>query len=425
MPNRLSRILFAFLTICGIEGDARAQESKAVDRTGALRVFLDCDSCDLNYLRTEITFINYVRDRTDADVHVLVTTQSTGGGGTEYTIKLIGLETFAGVEQTLKYVAAQTNTEDETRKGFAGVFRLGLVRYAAETPLASRLKVTFEAPEEKTAAAQVRDPWNFWIFRIGGQGSFEGQESDTEKRISGSLSANRTTENWKIDFTASGEYGQERFVLEEGDIFTSVSRDIEADGLVVKSLTEHWSAGFVGAVQSSIFRNYDLRTRIAPGAEYNIFPYAESTRRILTLLYTIGVETADYQEETIYGKTSETLPDHRLETTLGLQQPWGSAEASVEFVQYLTQPDKYRLSIEGGMEVRLFKGFSVEIFGEASRRRDQLSLRRGDASNEEILVRQRELATGYEYDFGFGFSYSFGSIYNNVVNPRFRNAGGF
>jgi hypothetical protein len=91
----------------------------------------------------------------------------------------------------------------------------------------------------------------------------------------------------------------------------------------------------------------------------------------------------------------------------------------------LSQPDKYRLSASGGLEIRLFKGFSVEAFGEASRRRDQLSLRRGDATNEEILVRQRELATGYEYDFGFGFSYSFGSIYNNIVNPRFRSAGGF
>jgi len=29
------------------------------------------------------------------------------------------------------------------------------------------------------------------------------------------------------------------------------------------------------------------------------------------------------------------------------------------------------------------------------------------------------------YDLGFGISYSFGSIFNNVVNPRFRNAGGF
>jgi hypothetical protein len=83
------------------------------------------------------------------------------------------------------------------------------------------------------------------------------------------------------------------------------------------------------------------------------------------------------------------------------------------------------VTASGNVEFRLFKGFSVDLFAEASRRRDQLSLRRGDATNEEILVRQRELATGYQYDFGFGISYAFGSIFNNVVNPRFRNAGGF
>ncbi len=181
----------------------------------------------------------------------------------------------------------------------------------------------------------------------------------------------------------------------------------------------------VGALESSIFSNYDLRTRLAAGLEYDVFPYSESTRRLLALLYTVGVETADYQEVTIYGKVSEKLLDHRFETTLNLRQPWGSASASFELAQYLSKPDKYRLSTFGNLEMRLFKGFSVDIFAEASRRRDQLSLRRGDASNEEILVRQRELATGYEYDFGFGISYSFGSIFNNVVNPRFRNAGGF
>jgi hypothetical protein len=425
----MSRISFASVLVVCLLGlttaRAAAQDTQTNDRSGALRVFLDCRSCDENYLRTEITFINYVRDRADADVHVLVTTQGTGGGGIEYTIKFIGLGRFAGADQSLTYVSPQTSTDDERRAGFAAVFRLGLVRYAAETSLASRLNVTFDGPKDTVAAAGVADPWNFWAFRVGLSGGFEGQESGNEKRMRGFLSANRTTDAWKMIFGASGNYGQEEFVLEEGDIYTSVSRNTDASALVAKSLTEHWSVGAVGALQSSIYSNYELRTRAAAGPEYDVFPYAESTRRILALLYTVGVETADYHEITIYGKDSETLIDHRFETTLNLRQPWGSAFASVEMTQYLSQPDKYRVTTAGNLEFRLFKGFSVDLFAEASRRRDQLSLRRGDATNEEILVRQRELATGYQYDFGFGISYAFGSIFNNVVNPRFRNAGGF
>jgi hypothetical protein len=402
-----------------------AQERQPLDRTGALRVFLDCNACDENYLRTEITYINYVRDRTDADLHVLVTTQATGGAGTEYTLQFIGLGRFAGVEQSLKYVAAQNNTPDETRRGFASVFALGLVRYVAETPLASRMKVAFETPKQTGAAGSVRDPWNFWIFQLGASGNFSGEESQSERSFELGVSANRTTERWKMEFEIENDYEEERFTLDEGEQFTSVARELDTRALVVKSLNNHWSLGGIGAFSSSIFSNYDARTRLAPGVEFNWFPYADSTRRMLTFLYTVGFETADYREETIYLKTSETLMDHRFETSLSLQQPWGVAEGSVELAQYLTQLDKYRVTANGGLEVRILKGLSVNFSGEASRRRDQLSLRRGDATNEEILVRQRELATGYEYEFSFGIRYSFGSIFNNVVNPRFRNAGAF
>jgi hypothetical protein len=428
LHSHLAQVALGLLAViaaglCLVPATVSAQEPPAVDRTGALRVFLDCNSCDENYLRTEITFINYVRDRADADLHVLVTTQPTGGRGTEYVLKFIGLGRFANVEQSLTYVAHETNTSDETRRGFASIFKLGLVRYVADTPLAARMKVSFDAP--KQAAATVRDPWNFWTFRLSGGGNFDGEESQSEKSIETQFQANRTTDRWKIEFEIEQDYSQERFTLDEGEEFTSVLREFDVQALVVKSINNRWSVGGVGAFTSEIFSNYDARTRFAPAVEFNFFPYPESTRRILTMLYSIGVETADYREETIYSKTSETLVDHRFETSLGLQQPWGQADASVEIAQYLNQTDKYRVSANGGMQVRLFKGFSVEFSGEASRRRDQLSLRRGDATNEEILVRQRELATGYEYQFFFGLSYSFGSIFNNVVNPRFRNAGGF
>ena len=417
--------VFALVTtgICFVPAIASAQEQPAVDRTGALRVFLDCNSCDVNYLRTEVTFINYVRDRTDADLHVLVTTQPTGGRGTEYVLKFIGLGRFANIEQSLTYVAPETNTADETRRGFAARFKLGLVRYVADTPLASRMDVRFDAP--KQAAATVRDPWNFWTFRISGGANFDGEESQSQKSGEAEFEANRTTDRWKIEIEVEQDYSQQRFTLDDGEEFTSVARELDGRVLAVKGLTNHWSVGGLGALTSEIFSNYDLRTRLAPAIEYNLFPYPESTRRILTLLYSAGVETANYREETIYSKTSETLVEHRFETSLGMRQPWGEANASVEISQYLNRAGKYRVSASGGIEVRLFKGFTVGFNGEASRRRDQLSLRRGDASNEEILVKQRELATGYQYQTFFGVSYSFGSIFNNVVNPRFRNAGGF
>lgn len=62
-----------------------------------------------------------------------------------------------------------------------------------------------------------------------------------------------------------------------------------------------------------------------------------------------------------------------------------------------------------------------------ARVRDQVYLPAGSATDEEVLLRLRQLETGYRYRMLVGFSFQFGSIYNNVVNPAGarRPAGGF
>src|SRR5262245_61244397 len=273
---------------------------QATTPTGALKVFLDCNSCDVDFLRTEITFIDYMRDRRDADVHVLVTTQETGGGGTEYTLKFIGLGPFVGVEQTLRYSAPQTATADERRKGIADVIRLGLVRYVSESPQAQRLKITFSPEEGAAKKPGQKDPWKLLVFRTNVGGSFNGEQSNTNRSLRGSASANRTTDDWRLSFSANADYRSEEFQLSDEETFETVTRNSGGEATIVKSLTQHWSAGLLGNLQSSTFLNYDLRLRIAPGLEYNIFPYSESTRRMLTFQYTAGFASHNYREETIY-----------------------------------------------------------------------------------------------------------------------------
>ena len=67
--GRLASVLTALWMGLGASAQA-GQPQPAATESGieALRVYLDCDrrSCDLDYLRQEITFVNYVRDRRDA-----------------------------------------------------------------------------------------------------------------------------------------------------------------------------------------------------------------------------------------------------------------------------------------------------------------------------------------------------------------------
>jgi hypothetical protein len=72
----------------------------------------------------------------------------------------------------------------------------------------------------------------------------------------------------------------------------------------------------------------------------------------------------------------------------------------------------------------LLKGLSLSLYGGYSKINNQLSLRREGASLEEVLTQRRQLETSYNYWGGFGISFSFGSIYNNIVNPRFGSING-
>jgi hypothetical protein len=386
----------------------------------ALRLFLDCNFCDTDFLRTEITFVDYMRDRTDADVHVLVTTQGTGGGGTDWTLKFIGLGRFAGMEDTLHYLSSRDDTDDVERRGFARYLKLGLMRFVAQTPLAERLQITMPegSAAQGAAARPVRDPWNFWVFRTSMNGFSNGERSSGFFDFWGTFSANRTTEQWKIHSAIEGSYSKSRFELDEGETFTTIRRDYAFNALVVKSLGPRWSVGARASASSSTFLNQRLAIRLAPAIEFDIFPYAEFTRRRLTIQYSIGTDSFDYQEETIFSKMSETLTDQTLTVSLGLKQPWGSLNTSFDALQYIEDFKKHRLRVSGSTSVRLFKGFSFNVGGNVQRLRDQIYLPKGEATAEEILVRQRQLLTGYRYFMNFGVSYSFGSIYNNVVNPR-------
>jgi hypothetical protein len=388
-----------------------------------LRVFLDCDRCDTNYVTTNVTFVDYVRDRTVADVHILVTAASTGGAGLAWTVKFIGLGRFQGHDHSLAFSTPTTATDDDQRREFVRVFKLGLVFFAADTPAAARLNVTFTTPEGGAQTTATKDPWNYWLFQLNANGNFNGQQSNSSLSYYANVSANRTTDAWKVSFNGSSNENRNRFVLDDGSTVKSATRGWSVNQLVVKSLNAHWSVGGSVSASASTYSNERRDYRVAPGIEFDVFPYRISTRRILTFLYTVGASHYDYNEITIFGKVTETVLEHALNVGLSLKEPWGSLSETTGFTQQLNQLSRYRLSASTQANVRLFKGFSFNLYLEYEKIRNQIFLPLGGASTTDILLQIRQLATGYSYQGGVGLTYSFGSIFNNIVNPRF-GAGG-
>ena len=103
----------------------------------------------------------------------------------------------------------------------------------------------------------------------------------------------------------------------------STSRNINHEGLIVWSLGPHWSAGVRASALTSTRVNQDLTIRAAPAVQYNLFPYADSTRRQVTFLYSVGLASFDYEEVTLFDKAKETHAEQRMEVSAEFQQPWG------------------------------------------------------------------------------------------------------
>jgi hypothetical protein len=427
------RTLLALAAIFAVASPSGAQDPNsqppATNRPATINVFLDCNSCDFNFVREEIPYVDWVRDRTVADVHLLVTTQGTGGGGTEYVLNFIGLRAFAQTVDTLKYVASVNATDDDRRRGQTRVIKAGLVPFLSRTALADRLTITVAPAAANAPAAQTgpqRDPWHAWVFTLSSNGYTSGEKS--YKFFNGYFYgyASRTTAAWKTLFGGDFSYDDSKSIVELGNAagdadttYVTIKRNWSAYGTQYKAINDHWSAGLTGSLGSNSYSNQDRYARAKVGVEYNLFPYKESTRRQLRAQYGVGVAHYDFTDTTIYLKTSQTEPIHYASVAGSARQPWGSLNGNLSHNVLLRDASKRSTRLNANTSVRIVKGLNFNMSGSYSWIHDQLYLRKGSASTASVLLRQQALKTSYSYYGSFGLSYTFGSIFNNVVFPRF------
>jgi hypothetical protein len=402
------------------------QDAPTSSPQDALFVFLDCTApyCDFDHFRRDIVWVNWVRNREDADIHLLITAQRTGGGGWNYTLDFIGRGAYEE-ERSLEYVSDPDDTAAEIREGLTRTLALGLVPYVGATPVASLLSVVYRDPEVLTVQRDERDPWNLWTFRLGVNGSITGEAQESGYSISGSATADRVAEDFKINIRLSGRERRDEFEIDDTTKIVDKSEDYTANVLVVWSLDDHWSAGGKVNANRATFENRDLAVTVGPALEYNIFPYDESTRRQLTFQYAVEGAAFDYELETVEDKMSEFHPRHSLIASATVQQPWGSVSGSVEGIQYLHDLSTHRIDTFASIRYRLFRGLEFNAFGWVSRIKDQFFLPKEGLTEEEILLRRRQRETDFRYSVRLGFSYRFGSKFANVVNPRMGGGGFF
>ncbi|WP_051189785.1 hypothetical protein [Daejeonella oryzae] len=391
-----------------------------------LRVFLDCQSyCDNDYVKREITFVDYVNDRFQANVYILITSQSTGSGGREYKLQFAGQDKFKGVNDTLSYIRQATATDDEDRKLAVQHLKLGLVKYFARTEKAKDLQITFKSDTAAGTKAKTpeKDPWNLWVINLRVNGYVNGDKNYSSNSFSTGFSASRISEKHKT--TSNISYNLEKNRFGEGlDAYRFTNKNYYASNTTVWSLGEHLSAGAFVSAQRSDYSNYDAFLSVTPALEYNFFPYKESTNHYVGLMYKAGPRYLNYKEETIFLQMDELRFQQSISLDISYNQKWGQISGSTSFGHYFHDLSKNNLSFSAYTDLRLYKGLSLNFNGYYAFQRDQLNIVKGDITNEDLLTRRRQLDSNYYFYSSFGVRYRFGSLFNNVVNPRFEGGGG-
>ncbi len=402
--------------------DARAEPASEP----RLRVYLDCRSgCDRNYLVTALPFVLWTQDRLDADIHALITGLGTGAGGTEYTIALLGRGLFAARADTLRATIVPNSTDDMRRRELSRILQLGLFPYAIRVSGSGPFSVRYDPPAGSAngVGSVIADPWDFWVYRARVNGSGNAESLNSSYNINGNFNASRTTEELKLSAGVNEDYRASFFTLSDGSKRVYILRASDVTARLVRSVTDHWSVGTRLTGGRSEFRNQQAHAGAEISAEYNVFPWRDATSRQLIALVALGGRYFDYDEITIFEERAELRPVARAIVAGESRQQWGTLDAALRYTHYLHDVARYNVSFNGRAQFRLSRGLALELRGDAAKVNDQLYLPRGAASDDEVLTRQRALATAYRLGGSVGLSFTFGSIYNTIVNPRLDELG--
>lgn len=388
------------------------------------KVFIECTRqllCDNDYLRTELTMVDFVRDRFIADVHIQINTQFASSGSEQNTMVFKGQNNFVGQDDTLKYFNEAVISDDDKRKNMVKQVKLGLIRYILHTDAANNIVITYNKPlDSDTTKKEQHDPWNYWIISVGANGFFDGDANYKSESINSYIRANRETNKTKTNIGVSYNYQHNEFKIYDDEAV--IRENPQTNGYIshIVKLNNHYGVGIFTSYASSEFSNLDAKLNFIPKIEYDVFKYTDFNNQRLVLSYGLGIQYNNYKDTTIFFKTEETLMLQDAALICSITKPWGDINIGSFYTAYLNDLNKYSLSFSGSINWNIFKGFKFAVGGSYDITRNLIQLPKRGATRDEVLLQQRQLNTAYSYFFGIGFSYQFGSKFNNYINPAFK-----
>lgn len=386
-------------------------------RDSKIRVYIEGSQLDMDYLRRNMRFTDFVNDPAVADVHIIVKEQMSGSGGMVYSLMYNNLTFDHFSDYTITCTTLPGDTNEEERQKIKNALSLGLMPFVNETEASNQVRIHYIEKNQKEVQVDNTDPWHSWTFRGDVSGRVNLEESKKNYNYSFNVRADKVTEDIRIRNNVRRSVNTQKY-NNEGEVYRSDRTSSYASTSAVKSLSSRWSTGLFGSFYNSNYRNTVYSMSVKPAVEYNIFPWDESDRKVFTIAYYFGPEWKKYYEESIYDKMRESLWEQSLRLNMQIVQTWGEVEAGLNATNYMHDWSKNRITFDTDLSVRIIRGLSVRMGFTVENVHDQIYLPKGEISLEDVLLNKVQLPSSFEVGANFGIRVQFGSIYNNIVNNR-------
>lgn len=295
------------------------------------KIFLNCttDNCFENFIKQELSGFDFVRDRFQADLQILIAKQISGNGGSQYSLYF--LPTSNQSKDTVVVESLAADSENMIREKLLIGINKGLFYYCHNKDCEHFFNVQMSKDIRKRDSLQ--DPWRYWVFAPAINGMSESESNYTWIRLGAELSIRKVSEKHKLIVSSRYENDFNRIVID------SVMQNTVKNGFIyplyAHSINQHWSVGGLARIGFDHYRNIKAGFKLAPLLEYNIFPMHMNARKQLRFAYQAGFHLWKYRDTTIYEKIHELRPYHKLSVIAEVTQPWGSLKSSLHGSTYL------------------------------------------------------------------------------------------
>ena len=378
------------------------------------KAYIDC-RCDESYLKQQTSFLEYVRDQDLADIEIFILDVRNASGSRSFEIKIDGNNFFEDISSNAFVDGNPNDTSSSQRDRLLDELKVALIPFLKSKKYNYDLKV--DVKSNTNDAYDVDDKWKNWIFQLSGSYDSDEEESRKTNRYEVEFEIDKVTEDWRIGIDLSRNESNRKF-FNDDDVYISNRKTTSLRGRVVRSISNHFSAGAIFGAYQNTYENIDLNSYIAPAVEYSFFPYEDVLSKEITLAYRIGTGKRNYIQKTIYGFEKQRLTSQTLTLNIKFRQKWGNISSYINATQFLNDGSKKRFSLRSDLDIRVFEGLAVRLSGNINLIREQYSLAAGNTSIEDLLLQQRQIATDYKTGFSVGLSYTFGSKYNSIINTR-------